>query len=170
MYSIVVTLKTTCTFSGYHQVMSSNSAYCEVCVLDTASCDKVSAGQWFSSGNPVSFNNKTDHHDISKALLTLSTITQSLYLYEYLTNDSGFLDFSTFIYLYIEKDVCHIEKTHIHTVISETPHGGMQIRSRFSTAENNPIKNEVGLLCKRKSITFSLGRVCVPSVGESHAS
>ena len=84
-------------------------------------------------------------------------------------NDSGFLDFSTFIYLYIENDVCHIEKTHIHTVISETPHGGMQIRSRFSTAENNPVKNGVGLLCKRESITFPLRRVCMSSVGECYA-
>ena len=85
-------------------------------------------------------------------------------------NDSGSLDFWISQDLYIEKDVCHIEETHIHTVISETPHGGMEIRFRFSTAENNPVKNGVGLLCKRESISFSLRRVYMTSMGECYAS
>ena len=55
-------------------------------------------------------------------------------------NDSGSVDFWISQHLYIEKDVCHIEETHIHTVISETPHRGMEIKFRFSTAENNPVK------------------------------
>jgi hypothetical protein len=34
-------------------------------------------GQWFSPGTPVSFTNKTDHHDITEILLkvALNTIT-----------------------------------------------------------------------------------------------
>ena len=84
-------------------------------------------------------------------------------------NDSGSVDFWISQHLYIEKDVCHIEETHIHTVISETPHRGMEIKFRFSTAENNPVKNGVGFLCKRESVTISLRRLYMPSVGEYYA-
>ena len=40
-------------------------------------------GQWFSTGNPVSSNNKTDCYDISKILLkvTLNTITDNEDIY-----------------------------------------------------------------------------------------
>ena len=50
-------------------------------VLDTTLYDKVcqrlTAGQWFSSGTPVSSTNKTDSHDITEILLkvVLNTIT-----------------------------------------------------------------------------------------------
>ena len=50
-------------------------------VLNTALCYKVcqwlATGRWFSSGNPVSSPNKTDHHDITEILLrvALNTIT-----------------------------------------------------------------------------------------------
>jgi len=37
------------------------------------------AGRWFSPGTPVSFTNKTDHHDITEILLkvALNTINQT---------------------------------------------------------------------------------------------
>ena len=42
-------------------------------VLNTTLCDKVCqwlvTGQWFSSGPPVSYTNKNDHHDIAEILL-----------------------------------------------------------------------------------------------------
>ena len=48
-------------------------------VLDTTLCDKVcqllATGQWFSPGNPVSSNNKTDHHDITEQLLKVALNT-----------------------------------------------------------------------------------------------
>jgi hypothetical protein len=50
-------------------------------VLNATLCDKVcqwlATGQWFSSGTPVSFTNKTDCHDITETLLkvVLNTIT-----------------------------------------------------------------------------------------------
>jgi hypothetical protein len=55
-------------------------------VLDTTLCDKVcqwlAAGQWFSPDTPVSFTNKTDHHDIAVILLkvALNTVTITLTL------------------------------------------------------------------------------------------
>jgi hypothetical protein len=55
-------------------------------VLDITLCDKVcqrlSTGQWFSLGTPVSSVNKTDNHDITKILLrvTLNTINLNLSL------------------------------------------------------------------------------------------
>ena len=65
-------------------------------VLDTTLCDKVGqwlvTGQWFSPGTPVSFTNKTDHHDITEILLkvalntlTLTPIlmTVSLFIFDY---------------------------------------------------------------------------------------
>ena len=72
-------------------------------------------------------------------------------------NDSGSLDFWISQDLYIEKDVCHIEETHIHTVISETPHGGMEIRFRFSTAENNPVKNRLAYCTRGKQLHSPFG-------------
>jgi hypothetical protein len=50
-------------------------------ILDTTGCDKVcqwiAVGRWFSLGNAVSSNNKTDYHDITEILLkvALNTIT-----------------------------------------------------------------------------------------------
>ena len=44
--------------------------------IDTTLCDKVcqwlTAGRWFSVGNPVSSNNKTNHHDITVKMLKVS--------------------------------------------------------------------------------------------------
>ena len=39
----------------------------------------LTAGRWFSPGTPVSFTNKTDHHDITEILLkvALNTITST---------------------------------------------------------------------------------------------
>jgi len=52
-------------------------------VLDTPLCNKVSqwlaAGRWFSPGIPVSFNNKTDRHDITEIVLKVA-----LSIYPYL--------------------------------------------------------------------------------------
>ena len=46
---------------------------------DTTLCDKVcqwlATGQWFSSGTPVSFANKTDRHDITGILLKVALNT-----------------------------------------------------------------------------------------------
>ena len=48
----------------------------------TTLCDKLcqclAACRWFSPGTPVSFTNKTDHHDIAEILLkvALKTINQ----------------------------------------------------------------------------------------------
>ena len=43
---------------------------------DTTLCDKVcqwlAAGQWFSSGTPVSSTNKTDRHDMAEILLNVA--------------------------------------------------------------------------------------------------
>ena len=52
-------------------------------VLDTTLCEIYQwfvAGQWFSSGTPVSSSNKTDHHDITEILLkvALNTITPNI--------------------------------------------------------------------------------------------
>ena len=48
-------------------------------VLDTKICDEVcqwlATGQWFSPGTPVSFTNKTYHHDIAELLLKVSLNT-----------------------------------------------------------------------------------------------
>jgi hypothetical protein len=48
-------------------------------VLDTTLCDKVcqwlAAGQWFSTGTPVSSTNKTDRHDITEIVLNTITLT-----------------------------------------------------------------------------------------------
>jgi hypothetical protein len=59
-------------------------------VLDTTIlCDKVcqllATGRWFSSGNPVSFTNKTDCHDITKILLkvALNTINKHISFHEF---------------------------------------------------------------------------------------
>ena len=53
-------------------------------MLDTALCDKVcqrlAAGQWFSTGTPVSFTNKTDCHDITEILLKVALNTSTLTL------------------------------------------------------------------------------------------
>ena len=55
-------------------------------VLNTTLCDKVCQWlvtcRWFSQDTPVSFNNKTDHHDITQTLLkvALNTITLTLFL------------------------------------------------------------------------------------------
>ena len=39
-------------------------------VIDATLCDEVcqclATGRWFSPGTPVSFTNKTDHHDIAE--------------------------------------------------------------------------------------------------------
>ena len=63
--------------------------YC-ICILpefdDTTLCDKVCqclvAGQWSSSGTPVSSTNKTDRHDITEIFLkvALNFITLTLNL------------------------------------------------------------------------------------------
>jgi hypothetical protein len=61
-------------------VLSSNPVHSEV--LDTALCDKVcqwlAAGQWFSSGTPVSSTNKTDRHNITEKLLKVALGTLTL--------------------------------------------------------------------------------------------
>ena len=53
-------------------------------VLDTTLCDKVcqwlTAGWWFSLGTPVSSTNKTNRHDITEILLTMSLSTINLTL------------------------------------------------------------------------------------------
>jgi hypothetical protein len=40
----------------------------------------TAVGQWFSPGTPVSFTNKSDHHNITEILLkvALNTIAQTL--------------------------------------------------------------------------------------------
>ena len=74
----IVGSATTCAISAYHHYS------CEfeprLSVLD-AICDKVcqwlATGQWFSPGNPVSYTNKTDRHEIIEILMkvALNTIT-----------------------------------------------------------------------------------------------
>ena len=48
-------------------------------VIDTTLCDQVcqwpAAGRWFSPGTPVSYTNKTDHHDITEILLKVALNT-----------------------------------------------------------------------------------------------
>jgi hypothetical protein len=45
-------------------------------ILDTTLCDKVcqwlATGLWFSMGTSVSYNNKTDRHDIAEILLKVA--------------------------------------------------------------------------------------------------
>jgi hypothetical protein len=42
-------------------------------VIDATLCDEVcqclATGRWFSPGTPVSFTNKTDHHDIAEVFV-----------------------------------------------------------------------------------------------------
>ena len=49
-------------------------------VLDTALCEWLAAGWWFSPGTSICFANKTDSHDIAEILLNvaLNTITLTL--------------------------------------------------------------------------------------------
>ena len=57
-------------------------------VLNTTLCDKVcqwlATGRWFSQDTPVSFTNKTNHHDITEMLLkvALNTITLTPVLHD----------------------------------------------------------------------------------------
>jgi hypothetical protein len=85
---MVVGFITTYAISSYH-----HKGCCEFesrslwGVLDTTLCDKVCqwlvTGRWLSPGTLVSFNNKTDHHDIAKILLkvVVSTITLTLLIF-----------------------------------------------------------------------------------------
>jgi hypothetical protein len=95
-------------------------------------CQWLAAGWWCSPGTPVSSNNKTERHDITEALSTLDNITQSLYLKEYPMNDSGFLDFSTFIY-WGNRMACW--RNRYFSIYTVTYFRGIQIWSSFSTAE-----------------------------------
>jgi len=62
--------------------MSLNPAHDEVYSIQHNECDKIcqwlAAGQWFSSGTPVSSTNKTVYHNITEIMLkvALNTITQ----------------------------------------------------------------------------------------------
>ena len=73
---------TTCAISAYHQYSCEFEPYSWWGVFDTTLCDKVcqwfATGRWFSPGIPVSSNNKTDRHAITKILLkvALKTINQ----------------------------------------------------------------------------------------------
>ena len=68
-YSICIYLHWTCAISAYHHYS---------CEFDL--CNKVyqwlATCRWFSPGTPVSFTNKTDHHNIAEILwkVALSTI------------------------------------------------------------------------------------------------
>jgi hypothetical protein len=79
---MVVGFTTTCAISAYRHFSCEFEYWTWQGVLDTTLCDKVcqwlATGQWFSSGTPVSFTNKTDCHDITEILLkvTLNTINQ----------------------------------------------------------------------------------------------
>ena len=76
---MVVGFTTTYGISVYHH----QSCEFESCswrgVLDTTLCDKVcqrlATGQWFSLVTPLSFTNKTDHHDITEIFLNVALNT-----------------------------------------------------------------------------------------------
>jgi len=70
----------------------------------TTLCDQVcqwlTTGRWFSSGPPVSFTNKTDHHDITAILLkvALNTFKQTnRYLVLWSPCSYAFLDWRTIV-------------------------------------------------------------------------
>jgi hypothetical protein len=66
---MVVGFNTTCTISAYHHWSCEFEPHSWQGVLDTTLCDKVCQwlmiGQWFSTGTPLSSNNKTDRHHIT---------------------------------------------------------------------------------------------------------
>jgi len=76
---MVVGFTTTCAISAYHHLSCEFKSRWWRGVLDTTLCDKacqwLAAGQWFSTGTPVSSTNKTDCDDIAEILLKVALNT-----------------------------------------------------------------------------------------------
>ena len=51
------------------KIVGSNPAQGEVYSICNKVCQLLAIGRWFSPGTPVSWTNKTDHHDITEIWL-----------------------------------------------------------------------------------------------------
>jgi hypothetical protein len=81
-------------------------------ILDPSACELLVTDRCFSPGTPVSFTNKTDHHDIAEIFLkvALNVITQTINQYvpfKVFIIDCNFLNYVVYVTTFLIGQ-CHI--------------------------------------------------------------
>ena len=73
---MVVGFTTAYAIGAYHHwVWIPLKARCMTLHVCDKVCQRDAAGRWFSPGTPVTFTNKTDHHNITEILLKVELNT-----------------------------------------------------------------------------------------------